>query len=525
MPRSMKKATVRKAPVTNRNVNISPHVSVAEKKANILSDQRMNFDKAIEAMKKFYNYSRSNSRTISTFDRETLQSYLQNIGSSEQQLRNISWYLYYRSQVYRRLCNYYANMFMLSARNIVPNYDLNNPDTDDVIQKNYYDTANQLNKMDLEGQFRKVFLTCFIQDVFYGIAYCDDQMLFILPLDPDYCRIAGANLEDSSLDFAMDMSYFSGTNSYLLDDEYWGEPFASMYKAYGGDSSNKWQIVPHEYSVCLKYATEDYKTIVPPFSGSLLDLVQLEDIKNISAVADEQEIYKLVYYPLETINGSKTVDDWKVDPDVAAEYLNRLIEEALPDYVTAVMSPGELKSIDFSNSNKSDDVSKIEKSTEAVLNIAGGSEVLNGATISGAEAMRVAQRVNTTTALSSLLPQAEIIINRLIKNVVTNAYWVKFLRVSAYTYDDVQDEMLSSLQNGFTSNVFAYNSMNGISERDTITLLHLNNDVLHITDSLIPLKSSYTSSSSENVANGTTTAEGGRPVENGEATDEADGKK
>ena len=74
----------------------------------------------------------------------------------------------------------------------------------------------------------------------------------------------------------------------------------------------------------------------------------------------------------------------------------------MPDYTTAVMSPGELKTIDFSNSNKSDDVSKIEKATEAVLNIAGGSEVLNGATISGAEAMKIAQKVNTTPAISSL---------------------------------------------------------------------------------------------------------------------------
>lgn len=522
MARSMKKATVQqRAPVP-----VMSNISVAQKKSNIISKQEANFAKAMDALKKLSNITRSNNRTISTFDRETLANYLQNIGSSEQQLRNISWYLYYRSQVYRRICNYYANMFCLNARTISPDYDLVKPDSDDNILKNFNDTITQIDKMDLEGEFRKIFLTCFIQDVFYGVAYVDDETFFVLPLDPDYCRIAGINMEDSSFDFAMDMSYFTGTNEYLLDDEYWGEPFASMYKAYGGNSSEKWQIVPHEYSVCLKYSTEDYRTIVPPLSGSLLDLVQLEDIKDVSALADQQEVFKLIYYPLETINGSKTVDDWKVDPDIAASYLNKLIDEALPDYTTAVMSPGELKTIDFSNSNKSDDVSKIEKATEAVLNIAGGSEVLNGATISGAEAMKIAQKVNTTTAISSLLPQAEIIINRLIKTVVTNACKVRFFRVSAYTLDDERDEMLSSAQSGYTSNILAYNAMNGISERQTMSLLHLHNDILHLPEIMKPLQTSYTTSNtSENVATGRTTEEGGRPVENGEATDEADGKK
>lgn len=520
MARAMKRTTVQQqAPIVSSKMNIT----VAEKKANIMSRDKINFDKAIDALKKLSNVSKPNSRTISTFDRETLANYLENIGSSEQQLRNISWYLYYRSQVYRRICNYYANMFDLKARIINPKRDLIKPANDNDLLKSFNDTINQINKMDLEGEFRKIFLTCFIQDVFYGVAYVDDQTFFVLPLDPDYCRIAGVNLEDSSFDFAMNMSYFTGTNSYLLDDEYWGEPFASMYKAYNGNSSEKWQIVPHEYSVCLKYGTEDYRTIVPPLSGSLLDLVQLEDIKNISALADEQEIFKLIYYPLETISGSKMVDDWKVDPDLAQQYLARLINEALPDYTTAVMSPGELKTIDFSNNNKSDDVSKIEKATEAVLNIAGGSEVLNGATISGAEAMRIAQRVNTTTAISSLLPQAEIIINRLIQTVVKNACKVEFFRVSYYTEDDLKENLMSSLQSGFISNALAYNTMNGISEQTTLSLLYFNNNVLHLQDMMTPLQTSYTTSNK--VATGETTKEGGRPIENGEATDEADGKK
>ena len=38
---------------------------------------------------------------------------------------------------------------------------------------------------------------------------------------------------------------------------------------------------------------------------------------------------------METIAGSKNIDDWKVDPEIIIQYFNRMCEEALPDYTSA----------------------------------------------------------------------------------------------------------------------------------------------------------------------------------------------
>ena len=71
---------------------------------------KLNFDKANDALKNLRDVSKTAAmRTVSTFDKSSLRTYLQNISSNEKNLRNLSRYLYYRSQVYYRLIAYYKS--------------------------------------------------------------------------------------------------------------------------------------------------------------------------------------------------------------------------------------------------------------------------------------------------------------------------------------------------------------------------------------------------------------------------------
>ena len=478
------------------------------------------FANAKDNIRRLKNITKNIKKSTPTFNKEKLANYLKNISSNEKNIRDLSWYLYYRSMTYRRVINYYANMFYLQARNIVPNYDLEKENNDEKILKSYYQTINVVNNINLKLEFLKIYITCFIQDVFYGVGYLDEECLYILPLPTDRCKIIGNFNSDGSLCFAFDMSYFKGVNEYLL--EYWGEPFESLYREYGGNNANRWQIIPEQYSVCLKYSIEDWQTLVPPFSGAFMDIINLEDIKDTQAIADEQEIYKLLYYKLNLLSGSKMPDQFAITPDLAIEYINRFTEEAIPEYTSFGMIPGDmdLGVVDFSSNDKVNDTTKVTKATKEVLNTMGGSQVLNGATITGAEAMKIAQRVDTEFAISSLLPQTEIIVNRLLSFVVKDHAKIKFFPISVYTRDDFRDVMLNSCQNGFMANVIAYNTLNGVSEKDTLAMIHLTTNILKLQDKLIPLSTSYTASSKD-----TDPITGGRPTETGEATDEADASR
>lgn len=496
-------------------VSSAPSQSTAKQKNDWYQKNINNYAVAEQAIKELRDVTKSTTKTINTFNKESLRGYFQNIGSNEKNLRNLSRYLYYRSHTYYRLVNFYAGMFCLDARSVVPEYDLTKePDTTKML-KSYYETLKILECMNLQQEFTKIYTRCFIEDVFYGCVYYDETGMFILPIDPDYCKINGMFF-DGGYSFKMDMTYFRSRKDVL---EMLGEPFDSMYRAYNGNNANRWQPMPEEYCLCLKFRADDYETVIPPLVASFNSFANLIDLEDIQAIADEQQIYKMVWLEMETLNGTKSPDDWKVNPNLMMKYFNRMLEEAFPEYVTGAIVPGKLNTINFNN-DQATDTNRITKATEAVLNTTGGAEVLNGATIKNAAAFTSAAKANTSFAISTLLPQTQAWLNRFLKIQLKNASKVKFFPVSIYTKDDFKKSLLESSQYGF-SNKLAYNTLNGISEMDSLALNYLEETVLNLSEKLKPLQSSHTASGKDATTSATTKR--GRPQKDeGEISEEGE---
>ncbi len=458
------------------------------------SKSGLNFEKADSALKKLRDVGKNTSyRSISNFDKSSLRSYLKNISSNEKNLRNLSRFLYYRSQVYYRLIAYNANMFCLDARTVIPNFDLVEKNDKKAIRKSYNDTLDALDKMNLQYEFLKVYMTCFREDVFYGVYYFDPQStdstsFFIMPLDPDYCRIQGV-YSTGDFAFAMDMSYF---RSHLELLEYWGEPFQSLYNEFLKDGI-KYKTIPPEYGICLKARAEDWETVTPVYVGLLNSIISLIDQEDLASIADEQSVYKLLWMELETITGSKDVNDWKVDPELVIPYWQRMVNEALPDYVSAAIVPGKINQISFPD-NQDTEVNRIENATKSVLNTSGGSQILNSSTISGTTAFNASIKSDTEFAISMLLPQTQSIVNRILSYYVDNPSKVKFFEVSAYTKEAFKASILKDNEYGLAPKLLV-NSLNGFSEKETLSLNFLENDVLNL--HFTPVQSTHTTSSKE----------------------------
>lgn len=468
---------------------------------------------ANDAIKLLRDVTKTSTKPISAFNKDSLRTYLQNIGTNEKNLRNLSRYLYYRSPVYHRLIMYNANMFCLNARSVIPQYDITGNNDATSVLKNYNDTLTLLEKLNLQFEMLKAYTICFREDVFYGCVYFDDESMFILPLDPDYCKISGYyNTGDFSFD--MDMSYFRSKQELL---EYWGEPFQSMYSAYESEgNSGKWQPMPDEYAICLKARAEDWETIVPLFSGLFNALINLIDLEDIQAIADEQQIYKLVWLEMETLTNSNMPDDWKVNPKIMIEYFNRLLEEALPSYTSGAIVPGKLNTISFDN-DQATDTNKIAKATETVLNTSGGAQILNSATISGTTAFEAAVRSDTEFAISMLLPQTQAWLNRWLTYQLSTPARVKFFEVSAYTIDAFKKNLLTDAQYGLPVKL-VLNNMNGFSELDTLALNFLEEECLQLSNKFVPLQSSHTQNGDPSSEAGAPTKDSDELTDDGEAS-------
>lgn len=461
-----------------------------------------NYDLANDALLNLRNLNKNTVyTTINNFNKEQLREYLKNVSSNEVNLRNLSRYLYYRSQVYYRLIAYNANMFCLDARSVIPSYSFVDKNDKKKILKSYDDTLKALDKMNLQYEFLKAYMTCFREDVFYGCYYFNPESesktsFFILPLPADYCRIAGV-YEDGSFAFAMNTDYFKKNKDLL---ELWGEPFQSLVKNAEKQGESKWQIVPPEYGICLKAHAEDWETIVPVFSGLLNSLINLLDLEDIQSIADEQEIYKMVWMELETLQGADEPNDWKVDPNLTLPYWNRMVDEALPDYTSSAIIPGKLQTISFDN-DKATDTNKVQKSTETVLNTSGGAQILNSSTISGTTAFLAALRSDTEFAISMLLPQTQSIVNRILANYVDDPSFVKFLELSVYTKDAYKESILKDNTYGLAPKLLV-NTLNGFSERETMSLDFLERECLKL--NFQPVQSSHTTSNTEKESGGQT---------------------
>ena len=465
---------------------------------NTYTKRLENFKKAEEAFKKLKDVTKSTrERNVSKISKDSLRQYLENPGNYENQLRNVSRYLATRCQVYYRLLKYNANMFCLDARTVIPAYNPSEKekiDSEKIIES-YYNTLTLLNKMGLQYEFLKVYVTCFQEDAFYGVVYFDESSetypsMFFLPLNPEYCKIQGV-WQDGTFSFAFNMDYFSRNADFL---ELWGEPFESMMKE-ANSSGIKWVTVPQEYSVCLKFRAEDWETVIPPFAGLFSSFLGLLEEEDVQAIASEEEIYKLLVLTLPTLDNTDTPDDFAIDPDTAIDYYEKL-KSSLPSFVDAILSPLPVEAVSF-NKDVTGDTVRVQEATETVLNSSGGAQVLNTTKLKTSAAFEAMIKADTEFAISSLLPQTEAWINSFIARYVDVPCRVKLFEVSVYTKDNLRDDILENAQNGLPTKL-ALNALDGISELDTLALNFLEEECLHLSDKFVPLSTSYTQSNKNN---------------------------
>ena len=477
-----------------KNTNsIKKQPTAAERKQYMEKLQQQEFakKKASDAFKQIRDVTKTTRQTtISSYNKENVIRYLQNINSYEKELRNLSRYLFYRCQPYFRLIMYNATMFDLNARYVIPSYDPTTENNKEEILKSYYETLKVLDQMDLQHQMLMPLINNFIEDVFFGCCWIDETGMFILKIPPEYCKISGQYFT-GDYSFYVDMSNYKKYEDII---EFLGEPISSMYEAYGGNNTNKWQLMPDEYALCTKSRVESWETIVPIYSGLFIDLIGLIDLVDIQAVSNDQQIYKLITATIPTLKGATDPDQWAVDVDFAVQYYNKMIE-SLPPYIGGVITPIPLDTISFPDDQASD-TTKVQKATKELFNTSGGAQVLNSGSISGAEAFRTATEVDSELAISALLGQIQGWTNRMLSYQVSNPAKVKFFEVSTYTKDYLRESFQKDLQYD-SSKLLLINSLSGISELDTLSLTYLANDILDLPNKLKPLTSANTVSNKE----------------------------
>lgn len=404
---------------------------------------------ALQGALSLIDLTQSKSVTYTTYSRESLRNYLKNPASENNQknLRKLSNYLYTVSHVYRRLINFKAYQVQLKSWTVYPDIALmEEPDQDSILQ-NYDSVTKYVRNMDMKSQILKCMLQAWKNDVVYGFCYGDpenDGEFFIHLLDPDYCKISSQQYYKGVLNFAFDFSFFdSSTNSYYL--EVYDPIFKSMYNKYSSDSSLRWQELPIENTFCIKINTDNLDYPIPPLSGLFDSIINLADLQAVQDLKDELEAYKLIYAKINTISGTKDVDDFEIDLDLANAFYQKILA-AIPENITTILTPMDLGTIDF-NTNNANDVNVISEAYENIINANGGI-VLNQNKITNSASFNKALQFDSMDAMAPV-EQINAWINLWIKNHLGDTYMnVEYSDVSPYFVDDRIEKLLKLAQYG-----------------------------------------------------------------------------
>lgn len=462
----------------------------------------------------------SKSQSYTIYSKDNLRSYLQNPSteSNQKNLRKLSEFLYTVSHVYRRLVLNKANQFDAKSYIVYPRLN-DNGKVEDSSYQNYIKTSNYIQGMHLDTQIRKCLIKAWLDDVVYCFCYGnpEDDLFFLHILDPDYCKISSVDYYSGKINFAFNFSFFDGSNSFYLD--VYDPVFKKMYNSYKSDSKLRWQELPPEQTFCLKINEENLDYGIPPLSGLFNSLIDLVDLSQIQAVKDELSAYKLIWAKIDTISGSKEVDDFQIDLELANQFYQKL-QSVLPEGVAFGMSPMDLNDITF-EADAANDTNVVNKALTNLIET-NGDIVLNSNKITNSTSFRYAMMSESMTAMA-VVSQFNVWVNFYIKNNFNvEDVIVEFSDVSKYFKDDKIDQLLKLSQYGIPIKLQLM-SLLGVNPAQTRSLEYLEDKLgLAKTKWIAPLVSSNVQSG--NVENGD--GSNGAPTKPGnELTDEGEASR
>lgn len=445
-----------------------------------------------------------NTPTFSLYSKDDITTYLSDPYKYEKQLRKAIVYINGASPHFRRLIQYFAGLSDLSY--VVSPYRIDPKHTNaKSIARNYRKTLNTMSAINIKTQGPKILTVCLREDTYYGTMWVTNDSITFQQLPSDYCAIS--TIEGNVLNVTFDFSYFDSRKALL---EYYPPEFKTKYAIYEKNKTTRWIELDSPTSFAIKCAEDILDYSIPPFAGLLREIYDIEDYKQLKLTKTALENYAMIVMTL-------PMDDdggWKMDLDKAKEFWRNL-DSVLPEEVGSVLSPMEIKKISFERTT-SGDTDTIAEAEQNMFTAAGVSSLLFNNDKASANALSLSIKADQAITFG-IVKSIENVINRFLQSQSYGKnFKVTFLDVSPYNRKEAGEAYLKACQYGVPM-VSYYCASQGLGQAEMDCMNFLENEILDVKSTFIPLQSSSTQSS-PNIDD-----EGGRPEKDiGELTDSGD---
>ena len=436
--------------------------------------------------------------SFTLYSKDDIIGFLKDPYRYEQQIRAAVVYIYGASSHFRRLIQYFTGLSDLAY--VVSPYKVD-PSSANIktVNRNYRKVLNALSSMSIKTQFPKILTVCLREDTFYGTMWVTNDNITIQQLPSNYCAIT--SIEGNVLNVTFDFSYFDSNSSYL---ELYPAEFQTKYKVYQNDRAQRYQELASPTSFAVKCNNDILDYSLPPFVGILREIYDIEDYKQLKMTKTALENYAMLVMTL----GIDDEGNWVMDLDKAKEFWRNL-DSVLPEEVGSVLSPMPINKISFEKSNTGD-TDTIADAEQNMFTAAGVSSLLFNNSKASANALDLSIKADQAITFG-IVKSIEDVVNRYIQSQSFGKnFRVTFLDCSPYNRKELGDMYLKACQYGVPM-VSYYCASQGLGQAEIDSMNFLENEVLNIKSTFIPLQSSSTQSAEAAADGAGATDEGGAP--------------
>lgn len=436
-----------------------------------------------------------------TYNVENLKRYIENPEQYSSELVSFSKHLYHASSSYQKVINFYATMptysYVIDSSKFVELEDENAIKT---FKNNYIRIMEQVDKMSLRHELQKLMKIAWKEDVVYCYEMETKESYYIKHLEPENCRIS--SIEDGVFNYEFNFSIFEGGDSEKLLQAYPPE-FTVIFNQYLRAKNNKnnretvspWIELDSKNAFAIKI-NEDITHAVPPFLSSMESALDEDMYKKIKANKDALDNFMALVQQIPINDDNQSIDNFRISLELAMNFHDQA-SQVLPDGIGLITSPMKIEAIKLEKSKRDDDLEM--KAKDNTLSNAGLPPNIFSTTNKTAGGIKYAIHYLEQITFAPLR-QIERWINRKLKRQTgKHKFQIRFLDVTNFSREEVFNRYLKGGQAAFPVKQEIASSLD-MTPLDFYNKLQIENQVLDLTDLMIPLPSSHTQSNKEKEA-------------------------
>ena len=412
-----------------------------------------------------------------------------------------------RDGYYKQLILYYATLLKYTGV-LIPNPTLGKNLSTSHIQKRYFQAMDYVDKMYLETLFVEWAQKVLVDGCYYGVVSKVDKSHFaVLALPAAYCQTRFKDVAGNDL-VEFDVSYF---DSIMNEQDKkaalaaYPKFVASAYDRWHKNKRNatKWIIIPSDVGICFPMLDGR-----PFFLNIIPSTIKYEDAVETEQEREKEEIRKILVQQIPHLNDGRLL----FEPDEAEEMHRGAVGMVRNnDNTTVLTTYANVTAVESRSSSENGAKNALESMKQNIYSQAGVSGEIFAAT--GGNTTETSIKFDTAIMMYLANKFARFVTNIVNDNFANSNISFKYTILPITHQNEAKyiDTSFKLSSSGYSLLVPAL--AQGFSQKDLVNLKDLENDVLKLSEKLIPPANSFTGGAQgdSNPATGEGGEEGGRP--------------